>query len=446
MILRVLAIGVLAASCRASLGTFDECSTDAECGGRGDDLHCVDRLCVARPPLDPRCTRLGDTTAGAFTFGSVLPLTRTDGSENPTGMGRLRSLQLAIEQTNPPTRQGVRGRPIGLISCDSTGRTDAVVELTQKLVERRVLAVLSSTSAETIAAARVTVPAGMLLMSVSATAGELTDLADRAPDAGSGDPGLVWRTAAPDALQAGVLSQFLVDAGTPKTAVVHVNDAYGQGLAAAFGRDYPGQKVVFPFAQGGPLDPAVDGAEASMPGAVLIVAFPDDAARLASTMRRKPALQSARLVFTDSARSPVLLVPEANGAFGTSGATASGEAQQYFTGQYLTRFGSDPLAIGATANAFDAMMCLMLALHVSNGSGGPPLAKGLAALSRGTKVPLVPTSFTTLVRELDTAGTVNVDGASGPLDFDASKGEAPAPIELWRITNLAFEQVRVVVP
>jgi branched-chain amino acid transport system substrate-binding protein len=443
---RVLLISVAVVSCRASLGTFDECTSDAECGERSADLQCVDRLCVARPPLDSRCARLGDSSANAFVFGSVLPLTRMDGTPNATGVARMQSLLLAIEQTNPPTRQGVRGKPIALISCDSTSRTDAVVELAQHLVDRRVRAVISSTSAETIAASRVTVPAGAVLMSVSATAAELSDLADRAPDAGLQDPGLVWRTAAPDTLQAGVLAQFLTDAGVQRTAVVHVNDAYGQGLAGAFAREFRGDKTMFPFTQDGPVDGALDGAASTNPGALLIIAFPDDAVRLARGARSRPALQAAQLVFTDSARSPVLIVPETIGAYGTSGATAGGEALQYFTGQYLTRFGSDPLAFGATANAFDAMMCLLLALHVSNGEAGLSLAKGLTQLSQGAKVALVPTSFTTLLRELDTSGSVNVQGASGPLNFDATKGEASAPIELWRIGSSGFEGVSVIVP
>ncbi len=440
-----VATALLFSACRLALGSFDECQTDAECT-QGADLECVNKLCVSRPPLDGRCHRLGATAPDAFVFGAVLPLTRLDGTENPTGVAREHSLLLAIEQTNPPTRQGVRGRPVGLLSCDSTSRAEVVTELTQHLVARRVLAILSSTSGETIAASRVTVPAGMLLMSVSATAAEISDLADTAPDAGPSDPGLVWRTAAPDSFQAKVLSRFLVDAGTPKAAMVHVNDAYGQGLAVAFGREYPGVKATFPFTQSGAIDSAIDGASATNPGALVVVAFPDDAVRLVQRAVTHPSLAGKQLVFTDAARSPVLLVPQTEGAYGTSGATSTGEAAQYFAGQYLTRFGADPLTVGATANAFDAMMCLMLALHASNGEGGVRLAKGLTKLSAGAAVPLVPTSFTTLVRELDLHDTVNVDGASGPLDFDEVTGEASSPIELWRIQGGQFSRVEVVVP
>lgn len=440
---------LLLSGCRLAVGSFDECTTNADCAGRGAELECVDKLCVSLPALDERCTRIGDTSANALVLGSVLPLTRTDGTQNLTGVARLQALQLAIEQMNPPQRQGVRGRPIGLLSCDSTSRADVVATLSQHLTRRGVLALFSSTSGETIAASRVTVPANTVLMSVSATAAEITDLADGAPDAGPQEPGLVWRTAAPDSLQARVLSRFLVDAGTPMTAVVHVNDTYGQGLAVAFGREYPPAKQrAFPYTQGGAIDAALDAAAQVSPDALLLVAFPDDAVRLARAAQQRPALMGKRLVFTDAARSPVLLIAETEGAFGTSGAPAdaSSEALQYFTTQYRQRFGIDPLTVSATTNAFDAMMSLMLALHLSNAEGGLPLARALTKLSSGVKVPLVPTSFTTLVRELDQHGTVDIDGASGPLNFDARTGEAPAPVELWRVQGQQFQRVEVVVP
>lgn len=448
----VVSLSLVLPACRLIVGTFEECGSSADCAGRGPELECVDQLCVSLPPLDARCQRFGDSSANALVLGSVLPLTNADGAQNLTGVARQQSLILAIEQVNPPQRQGIRGRPVALLACDSTSRTEVVTELTQHLVRRNVLAVFSSTSGETIAASRVTVPAGVVLMSVSATAAEITDLADTAPGAPAGSPGLVWRTSPPDSLQARVLSRFLVDAGTPMTSVVHVNDTYGQGLAVAFGREYPPDKQrAFPYTRGGAIDSALDSAAAVRPEAVMLVAFPDDAVRLARGARARTNLNK-QLIFTDAARSPVLLVDETDGAYGTAPAqaAATSEALQYFTTQYRQRFGIDPLTVSATANAFDAMMVVLLGLHFSSGLGSVSLAGGLTRLSSGAKVPLVPTSFTTLVRELDTNGAVNVDGASGPLDFDARTGEAPAPVELWRIrrgaTDLGFERVDVVVP
>jgi branched-chain amino acid transport system substrate-binding protein len=445
---------LVSTSCGLLIGSFDECVTHSDCGSKSAGLECVNRLCVSLPPLDDRCQWLGDGSANALVLGSVLPLTRADGTENVTGVARQRALQLAMEQTNPPQRSGIRGRPIGLIACDTTSRPEVLTSLTQQLIRRRVLTIFSSTSGDTIAAARVTVPADTLLMSVSATAAEITDLADGAPDAGSNEPGLVWRTTAPDSLQARVLSRFLADAGTPGVGLVHVNDPYGQGLAVAFSRDYGSTKVqAFPYTLNGDIDVVLDATARTFDAgdtqqALLLVAFPDDAVRLARGAQARPRLRGKRLIFTDSARSPVLLIPETEGAYGTSPAQAgsTSEALQYFTTQYRQRFGIDPLSVSATTNAFDAMMCVMLALHASNGEPGLPLARALTQLRSGTRVPLVPTSFTTLVRELDLRGKVDVDGASGPLDFDERSGEAPAPVELWKIQGQRFEPVDVVVP
>jgi hypothetical protein len=45
-------------------------------------------------------------------------------------------------------------------------------------------------------------------------------------------------------------------------------------------------------------------------------------------------------------------------------------------------------------------------------------------------------------------GTIDVTGESGPLDFNVDQGEAPGPIEVWRVNDAGdgFEQERRVDP
>ena len=60
------------------------------------------------------------------------------------------------------------------------------------------------------------------------------------------------------------------------------------------------------------------------------------------------------------------------------------------------------------------------------------MAEGLAHLSAGKPVNLSPTEWQSGIGALKSAGQINVEGTSGKLDFDATTGEAPGKIELWK--------------
>jgi branched-chain amino acid transport system substrate-binding protein len=412
----------------------------------------------ARPALDARCQVLtagGD--GGVVRLGSIMPRTRPDAGVNATGVAREQALLLAAEQLNPPLRQGVRGRTIELIACDSQSNATTAGELATHLVQQGVSAVFTSGSSETISVSRATVPAGVLQVSVSASAPEITDLPDT--PGGAGTPGLVWRTSTSDVHQARVLSDLLVDAGTPRTAVLLVNDAYGQGLGLAFSRSYPAMRhSTFLYAQGGDLTSALDGAAAFGPERLLVVGFPDDAVRIVNAASQRGPLSGSAFLFSDAAKSPALfqgLMPSAtiiSGALGTAPAPAPlpSDARTYFVTQYSQRFGADPLAVSATANAFDAMMCVALAAWDAHDDlSGAALARGMTRLYApgALKVALTPTSFNTASRELDFGRPLDVEGASGALDFDATTGESIGPIEVWRATaGGSFTTERVVSP
>jgi branched-chain amino acid transport system substrate-binding protein len=464
----------LIAGCRLLIGDFDECLVDADCSSVGSRLVCSpQRLCIKRtfPSLDARCVSIGlggadggTVVEEAIRIGALLGRTRTTGMENATGIARQHALELAVEQLNPPIRQGIRGRFIELIACDTKSVATTASELANHLVAQGVSAIITSGSAETIAVASVAVPAGVLVMSMSATAPEITYLADTAPDAGLDAPGLVWRTAPPDTLQASVIASELVDAGTPKLAVLQVNDPYGQGLVGALGARYPTEKFqAIPYAQNSKpaeIQAAINSVVNYGPQSLLIIAFLEDAVNLVNEAVTRPSLLGRPMFFTDSAKSPALftgLMPDTalEGAKGTAAALAeaSTPASLWFTTQYTQRYGVSPRSLSATANAFDAMMCLALAAYSAkvrpdDTLTGTMLAFGLARLYApgATKLALIPTAFNAAALELDKGNPIDVEGTSGPLDFDDASGEAAGPIELWQIQGKEFKTLRTVVP
>jgi hypothetical protein len=90
------------------------------------------------------------------------------------------------------------------------------------------------------------------------------------------------------------------------------------------------------------------------------------------------------------------------------------------------------------ANTFDAAMLVAVGAAWADGHGGlsgANLARGLTLLSApdAGPTPLEPTNLTTIVGRLNGGTPVNVEGASGNLDFDSSTGTAPGPIEIWQV-------------
>jgi len=105
----------------------------------------------------------------------------------------------------------------------------------------------------------------------------------------------------------------------------------------------------------------------------------------------------------------------------------------------------DPAAYAYTSNAYDAMYLLALgasySLNTSNEVTGAKMAEALTRVSSGASgTQLTNSNFTYLTAELAAGRSVNVEGASGPLDFDAN-GEARSPVELWQVEGSSFVTV-----
>jgi branched-chain amino acid transport system substrate-binding protein len=138
------------------------------------------------------------------------------------------------------------------------------------------------------------------------------------------------------------------------------------------------------------------------------------------------------------------------GARGTAPATATNTAAfQWFDQQFVHAYGQDPLNV---ANTFDAAMLPAVAAgfatQANRSLDGPTLAKALTMVSdpSGMSIPLDPLNFNMATSELASGSAINIEGASGPLDFDPSTGEAPGAIEVWTVADGGFSTLAVVSP
>ena len=460
-----------------------ECETNQECINKDPNTICrkSDFTCV--PVKTVECTTVdGDLSRDdAFMFGSVLPLT---GPDEIFGKPVELAIQLALsnirnELTGIPTGTAGVNRPLLYIGCDD--KSDLTDE-TQLRAAKHLAEVLEvpaiigeAFSGSTIAIAnQVTIKARTLLISPAATSDTITTLIDEC---------LVWRTSPPDTLQAAALKLYvpeveiqvqdeydalLFPANTPvKVAIINNSDSYGAGLANTVASDLPTPLIV----NGKPLtDPANasnyshkqydeentagqlaianEMATKYHPQIVMLFGF-SEAISILTTIEKNWTLDDTKFPRPRYVLPDGLLVGELSAAVGTNEklrkritGTIPGTINPQFTafvGDYNFKWGAKANAFPATtfgaAGGYDSVFLLAYATATLDGKPetGDNLAAGLKQLSNpmgpiinaGAKN--IPSGFSAI---RDT-GSIDYNGASGPLNFDPKTGEAQSDIQIW---------------
>jgi branched-chain amino acid transport system substrate-binding protein len=476
------------------------CTVNANCAKQGKYFICrKDTLtCVNLASQD--CTNIvGDyANDNAFIFGSLLP---TSGPDATTGVPIEQAIELAIDDFKsnsnglPPAIGSTANRPLVVVSCSDNSDTPTAERATKHLVnDVGTQAIIGSAfSGITIdIATTITIPAGVLLFSPSATSDAITNLLDK---------GLVWRTSPADGFQASALNLYLqVITGkltpkttTPKVAIFNKGDAYGEGLATAVTANIArapnnintadaSQFVAVEY--GNPDDPTSDpthygdvvtktlGAMPTpfYPQVVFILGTNEGVDNILesyenawSNLPTSPGYQPV-YIFSDGGEvsdlSAYLAAADGGAPSGLRtriSGSVPGSIGPVYTA-FLTAFGAKyaqaPPSAAATfgaAGAYDIVYLLAYsAAGISSEVGKPPLPLTAANLITGFSR-LVPTTtgpaatlinagtgngainmaFSTLTQ---TTNNIDYNGASGPLDFmimPGKTGQAPSDIQIW---------------
>jgi branched-chain amino acid transport system substrate-binding protein len=321
--------------------------------------------------------------------------------------------------------------------------------------DKKIAALLTAGSNQTLAAAEVTLPKGVLTVSSTATSPELTT---REPNT---SVGLLWRTAPSDAIQGRVIANLLLTASeftsVKKVGILYLDDQYGQGLFNVITEQLGTRRDVRAIAYArktANIATPVSQIDNFNPDLTVVVGFEDDVSRIIQTAQTSINLkQSAghRWFFTDSVKDAALLddttvLDAIQNSYGTAPAQGAGQAFTAFQSRFSSKYGKDPSEYSFTSHSYDSMYLLGLAVAYAQGQGGQvtgaKMAEALTKVSSpGAAVQMTSSSFGQLSGELASGRSINVEGASGSLEFDAA-GEAPSPIELWQIRNGAFVTVR----
>jgi len=503
---RVLAVAALLAATEACSflvdTSADQCSSNSDCTSKGGAFAgsvCADHVCVIKCTSNKQCTAQNGSPSicvretgacgallspdcqtifqepgaldneGTVLLGMLFPMS---GENAASEKSRINAVELArrhIHKANsglPGVKDGP-SRPLVLLACDDAkDPLRAARHLTSDLHVPAIVGPAFSGVTTTVAK-EVTIPAGTLVISPSATSPTLTDLADN---------GLVWRTAPSDVIQALAMVQVvatklepdvrtaytLKDTDKIRVAVVHKGDAYGTGLATALFKglrfnggasaaanadffkqlDYGDpQKTAAPELAAA-YKKAVDSLVAFKPHILITIgtteAVTDIFAKVEAQWPAAEPIKPRHLV------SDGLQVPEMLTQIGTNDALRKrvlgtvpgvpGTNYESFKIAFDTAFPDTP-ADSYSAGSYDATLLLGFAIAAAKDK---PLTG--AIINEGLKKTIPSPRATPIdadVNEINKgfgamAGDgIDFSGASGLLDFDPATGEAPADIQIW---------------
>lgn len=439
------------------------CASAHDCRTQFGGGACVSGICKSALPTDPAChvtepedlfTRIANEETPSTVLGGVFSL------EDPYDATLIAAARLSVRELNQ-NGGGIVGRGFGIVFCDNGGpmnsasgdeRTKldehAVDYLAGTLGVPAIIGPGSSSDAIAMVNRLLSKRFPTVVISPSATSPALTSQPDKI------DPtdgyGLFWRTCPSDELQGAVLAQNVIgpDVTILKVAVVYDNDPYGIGLSQAFTNRYSGTSDLFPYDVAGDVSGIGAQVAATNPDAVLVISLiSSDSVAILNSLAGA-GLVGKKIFFSDGAKDKsTLLDPSLSAdvqtmikaAQGTVPARPSGTNYDLFKVTYLKEFSIEADQYSFVAQTYDAGYVaaygVVYAEAKDKAYDGRLVAEGLSHLSNGSLIRVGPVDWTAAKGALtDSPFEIDIEGASGALNFNPVTGEAPAPIEVWAVS------------
>ena len=289
-------------------------------------------------------------------------------------------------------------------------------------------------SGPTIAAANTAaIPGNVVMLSPSATAPAVSELADN---------DLVFRNVVPDSVQGVKGAELLLSKGIKSVAITYVNNDYGKGLAEAFSTAYTaagGTVAVSVAHEDGKADyrPELGQLEASGATALVIYGY-ENAAGGTILDQANESGTFTQYFGGDGMAGDALVASRKNidGMILTKAAAAGGPAYEAYS-VLITAAGVAPDSTYAS-NSYDDVFALALAIEKNGSADRAGLSAALREVTSAPGEVILPGEWSKAV-ELIKAGTdIDYKGASGDMEFDAV-GDVPGQIEWFVIEGGAVK-------
>jgi ABC-type branched-subunit amino acid transport system substrate-binding protein len=346
--------------------------------------------------------------------------------------------QLAIDHVNQAG--GVQGELVQLVARDTATNPVVGVDAAKALVnvDKAVAIVGALSSGVSIAVANsVTVPAGVLQISAASTNPGITVLED---------DDFMFRTTVGDAAQGIVLGRLAVDLGYETASVIHVNNAYGAGLADAFKEAFeaaggtvlalvPHEQVQPTYAS--ELSKATEGD----PDVLLCVSYPESA-----QIYLREAIEGDYIdnfLFCDGTKSPDMNEAVGwgalSGTYGTNAGSEETEASRQFVLAFEQAFAFMP-PLPYIDTTYDAVILICLAAEQAGTTTDSAAIRDALRDIANPPGELVGPGVDGIARALELIAEgedINYEGAGGNQDIDEN-GDVFSTIEVWKIEGGAI--------
>jgi neutral amino acid transport system substrate-binding protein len=383
-----------------------------------------------------RIAMVGALAVSAFACGPTPPHVHIGAILSQTGMlatsgqDHLEAVQLAVDEIN--VGGGVIGAMLDVTNVDDRSDPAGAGAAATELADRGVPAIIGAiTSDATLAAAAVVTAREVVLMSGGATSPAL-----------SGYSPWFFRTCPPDSLQGQLLAKRAVARGYSRAAVLFIPGAYGEKLAQAFVSNFTALGGTVAFDQEMMTGQAsyhdlLAQAFATNPQAVLLIAYPVDAAQVVRDYVSAFAFHQAFWFFTDSTQDSSFITAVGGNNFtfaheGTGPAPGLGEGYPRFANAFTARFGRAPE--GHSPDYYDATYLIALAMQKGGKAEGAAIRDNLRSVSSPPGLVVGPQQWATARLSLLAGTDVDYNGAGNNDDLNAD-GDVIGPYDLWDVEN-----------
>jgi len=456
------------------------CTTNAECiehftalasansqdGGTATEVPAVcvkpEGQCV-QLTSDDCWTVTGDYESdSAIVIGSLFAIQGTTSTQN---IPRQQSAMLAIEEINRvggiPTGTAGSARPLVMVSCDTTVNLERAAR--HLVDELKVPAIVGpNTSQDTLDISnKVTIQAGVVVMSPTAVAGAISDLIDN---------DMTWLMIPSDNQRAQLMMKDINDLESTlksqrslsnvKLSIIYRNDALGLGTrtsmdALRLNGATLSDPINFGSANGNVHIAAYEAKQtdftdllskevAFAPDIVVLAGTAESVTKVLSPLEQQwTATNRPYYYLIDPSKGPELLAAVTGNdnlrqrvrGTGTKPTDASTQVANAFNTDYAVRYGSAPTASGQ-GPSYDATFSIAYAISSLNDQPvtGANIAMGLRKLAGGsTTIETGSKDLLAAFQNLASGQSVNGVGTYCPLEWDAHGSVMGGTIEMWCI-------------
>jgi branched-chain amino acid transport system substrate-binding protein len=314
------------------------------------------------------------------------------------------------------------GDTMRLVLSDSQCDPKAGVDAGSKVVNvEQVVAIIgaSCSGATNGMVQSVTIPAGVVSLSDSATAPSISELKDN---------DLVFRVAPSDAYQGAALAQLAIDAGFKKLAVTYSNDDYNAGIAEVFAKTYVemgGTLAGNQMHEPNKASYRSELATLSNGGGEALAIFAYYGGSGITIIRNSlenglfGKFMAADGMFDTSVIEQIGADTLRGNIFITQSASDYSDSSYKSFADAFTEMGLDPVAPYA-AHGYDAAFLMALAIEKAGTADRGKISAALRSVSAPPGVVIRPGEWAKAKAALAGGGDVNYEGASGNVDLDAN--------------------------